>query len=80
MRRLFYSLLYVAERAQKCEPNMRNNLTHEREKHRTEPFKRLCARPMLARKCAAFFPLRPFSLSYLRFIMFRKKNFEKIFP
>lgn len=48
-------------------------------KYRTEPFIRLCARPMLARKCAAFFPLRPFPLSYLRFVMFRKKIFEKIF-
>lgn len=60
-------------------PNI-HNFTYEREKRHTEPFKRICARPMIARKCAAFFPLRPFPLSYLRFVMFRKKIFEKIFP
>lgn len=47
--------------------------TYEREKRHTEPFKRLCARLCLRAKA-------PFPLSYLRFMMFRKNNFEKILP
>ena len=43
-------------------------------------FPLICSRTRAgARKCAAFFPLRPFPLSYLRFMMFRKKNFLRNF-
>ncbi|NMP37457.1 MAG: hypothetical protein GX051_04955 [Clostridiales bacterium] len=80
MRRLFYSLLYAVGRAQERASRIYTTFTDEREKRHTEPFKRLCARPMIARKCATFFLCVLSPLSYLHFVLFRKKIFEKIFP
>lgn len=79
MRRLFYSLLYAAERAQE-RANQIYAFTHEREKHRTEPFnafmRALCLCANVPLSFFASFSPSPICILCCS----AKKFFKKIFP